>query len=112
MFKLFKEVCDSVLQRSRLILCVGGREFVTDEVPEQAEVSSFFFRRLMIFRPHVLARCCCPQPRIELGTKLSRGLSVTIEARAVRPTELPILEAIIAIIRHCDVSATPHQITF
>jgi hypothetical protein len=55
MFKLFQEVCDSGLQRSRLILSVGGREFVADEVPEQAEVGSFFFRRLKIFCPHVLA---------------------------------------------------------
>ena len=63
MFKLFQEVCE--LQRSSLILSVGGLEFVTDEVPEQAVISSFFFRRLMIFCPHVLARCYCPQSRIE-----------------------------------------------
>ena len=52
MFKLFQEVCE--LQRSRLILPVGGLEFVTDEVPEQAVVSSLFFRCLKIFCPHVL----------------------------------------------------------
>jgi hypothetical protein len=57
MFKLFQEVCE--LQRSRLILSVGGMEFVTDEVPEQAVVSSFFLRRLKIFCPHVLALCYC-----------------------------------------------------
>ena len=62
MFKI-QEVCE--LQRSRLILSVGGLEFVTDEVPEQAEVSSFFFRRLKIFCPHVLAPCCA-QSRIEM----------------------------------------------
>ena len=65
MFRLFQEVCE--LQRSCVILSVGGLEFVTDEIPEQAIVSSFFFRRLMIFRPHVLARCCCPQSRIEIA---------------------------------------------
>jgi hypothetical protein len=57
--KLFQEVCE--LQRSCLILSVGGLEFVTDEVPEQAVVSSFFFRHLKIFCPHVLVLCCCPQ---------------------------------------------------
>jgi hypothetical protein len=56
MFKLFQL---RALQRSCLILCVGGLEFITDEVPEQAVISSFFFRRLMIFCPHVLARCYC-----------------------------------------------------
>ena len=39
MFKLSQEVCG--LQRSHLIPSVGRLEFVTDEVPEQAEVSSF-----------------------------------------------------------------------
>jgi hypothetical protein len=63
MFKLFQEVCD--LQRSRLILPVGGLEFVADEVPEQAVVSSFFFRRLKIFCLHVLTLYYCPQSRIE-----------------------------------------------
>ena len=57
MFKLSPEVCG--LQRSRLILSVGSLEFVTYEVPEQAEVSSFFFRPLNIFCPHVMALCCC-----------------------------------------------------
>ena len=52
MFKLSPEVCG--LQRSHLILSVGRLEFVTDEVPEQAEVSSFFFRCLKIFCLHVL----------------------------------------------------------
>jgi hypothetical protein len=64
MFKLFQEARE--LQRSRLILSVGGLEFITDEVPEQAVVSSFFFRRLKIFCPHVLALCYCPQ-RIEIA---------------------------------------------
>jgi hypothetical protein len=59
MFKLFLEVCE--LQRSRLILFVEGLEFITDKVPEQAVVSSFFFRRLKISCPHVLALCYCPQ---------------------------------------------------
>ena len=63
-FKLFQEVCE--LQRSPSILSVGGLEYVTDEVPEQAVVSSFFFRRLKIFCPHVLALCYCPQ-RIEIA---------------------------------------------
>ena len=70
MFKLFKEVCDLVLQRSRLILCVGGREFVTDEVPEQAEVSSFFFRRLKIFCPHVLAHRWVPATKNRVGHEI------------------------------------------
>jgi hypothetical protein len=52
-----KEVCE--LQRSRLILAIGGLEFVTDEVSEQTIVSSFFFRRLMIFCLHVHAHCYC-----------------------------------------------------
>lgn len=52
--KLFQEVCDSGLQRSRLLLSVGSLEVVSDEVPEQAEVSSFFFRCLKIFFLHVL----------------------------------------------------------
>jgi hypothetical protein len=110
MFKLFQEVCE--LQRSRLVLPVGGLEFVTDEVPEQAVVSSFFFRCLKIFCPHVLIPYYCPQSRIETAQKLSRGLSVAIEAQTVQPTELPISEAVVSIIRHCDVSATPHQLTF
>ena len=54
MFKI-QEVCE--LQMSRLFLAVGGLEFVTDEVSEQAVVSSFFFRSLMIFGPHVHAHC-------------------------------------------------------
>jgi hypothetical protein len=44
--------------------------------------------------------------------KLSRALSVAIEALTVQPTELPILNAVVSIIQDCDVSATPHQITF
>ena len=55
-FKLL-QVCE--LQRSCLILSVEGPKFVTDEVTEQAVISSFLFRRLMIFCPHVPARCYC-----------------------------------------------------
>ena len=53
-FKRFQEVRDSRLERSRLLLSIVGLEFVSDEVPEQAEVSSFFFRCLKIFFLHVL----------------------------------------------------------
>ena len=60
-FKLFQEVCDSGLQRSRLLLSIVGLEFVSDEVPEQAEVSSFFFRCLKIFCLHGLALRHCSQ---------------------------------------------------
>ena len=70
MVKLFQEVCDSRLQRSRLILSVGGMEFVTDEVPEQAEVSSFFFRRLNIFCPHVLAHRWVPATKNRDGQEI------------------------------------------
>jgi hypothetical protein len=70
MVKLFQEVCDSGLQRSRLILSVGGMEFVTDEVPEQAEVSSFFFRRLKIFCPHVLAHRWVPATKNRDGHEI------------------------------------------
>ena len=55
------------LQRSCLILAVRGLELVTDEVPEQSVVSPFFFRRLMIFCPHVVPLSCCPQPKIEMA---------------------------------------------
>jgi len=65
MFKLFQEVCE--LQRARLILPEGHLVFVTDEVPEQAVVSSFFFRRLKIFCSHVLALCCCAQSIVEMA---------------------------------------------
>jgi hypothetical protein len=68
--KLIQEVCDSRLQRSRLILSVGGMEFVTDEVPEQAEVSSFFFRRLNIFCPHVLAHRWVPATKNRDGQEI------------------------------------------
>jgi len=68
--KLIQEVCDSRLQRSRLILSVGGMEFVTDEVPEQAEVSSFFFRRLKIFCPHVLAHRWVPATKNRDGQEI------------------------------------------
>ena len=61
MFKLFQEVCYSGLQRSRLLLSVGSLEVVSDEVPEQAEVRSFFFRCLKIFCLHGLALRYCPQ---------------------------------------------------
>ena len=61
MFKFFQEVCHSGLQRPPLLLSVVGLEFVSDEVPEQAEVSSFFFRCLKIFCLHVLALRYCPQ---------------------------------------------------
>ena len=54
MFKFFQEVCHSGLQRSPLLPSVVGLKFVSDEVPEQAEVSSFFFRCLKIFCLHVL----------------------------------------------------------
>ncbi|HEV8467900.1 MAG TPA: hypothetical protein VGQ63_23190 [Pseudolabrys sp.] len=70
MVKLIQEVCDSRLQRSRLILSVGGMEFVTDEVPEQAEVSSFFFRRLNIFCPHVLAHRWVPATKNRDGQEI------------------------------------------
>jgi hypothetical protein len=69
-FKRFQEVGDSGLQRSRLILSVGGLEFVADEVPEQAEVSSFFFRRLKIFCPHVLAHRWLPATKIRVGREI------------------------------------------
>jgi hypothetical protein len=68
MFKLFQEVCE--LQRSSLILSVGGLEFVTDEVPEQAEVSAFFFRRLKIFCPHVLAHRWLPATKNRDGHEI------------------------------------------
>ena len=68
--KLIQEVCDSRLQRSRLILSVGGMEFVTDEVPKQAEVSSFFFRRLNIFCPHVLAHRWVPATKNRDGQEI------------------------------------------
>ena len=68
--KLIQEVCDLRLQRSRLILSVGGMEFVTDEVPEQAEVSSFFFRRLNIFCPHVLAHRWVPATKNRDGQEI------------------------------------------
>jgi hypothetical protein len=110
MFKLFQEVCE--LQRSCLILSIGGLNFVTDEVPEQAVVSSFFFRRLMIFCPHVARALLSPAIKNRDSAKLSRELSVAIEAQTFRPTELPISKAVVSIIRLCDVSATPHQITF
>ena len=66
MFMLFQEVCESGLQGSRLLLSMEGLEFVSDEVPEQAEVSSFFFRCLKIFCVHVIALRRCPQ-RIEIA---------------------------------------------
>jgi len=55
MFKVFQVARE--LQRLRLILSVGGLEVIADEIPEQAVVSSLFFRRLKIFRLHVLALC-------------------------------------------------------
>jgi len=58
--KLIQEVCDSGLQRSRMILSVGGLAFVSDEVPEQAEVSSFFFRGLKVLCLQVLAHRWLP----------------------------------------------------
>jgi hypothetical protein len=61
MLKIFQEVCDSWLQRSRLLPSIVGLEFVSDEVPEQAEVSPFFLRFLKIFCLHVLALRYCPQ---------------------------------------------------
>jgi hypothetical protein len=67
MFKLFQEVSDLGLQRSGLTFCVASLDFVTDEVPEQTVVSPFFIRRLKVFCPHVVAHCCCPQPRIEMA---------------------------------------------
>jgi len=60
-FKLFQKICESGLQRSRLLLSKVALEFVSDEVPEQTEVSSFFFRCLKIFCLHVLALRYCPQ---------------------------------------------------
>ena len=38
-----------------MILAIEGVVFIADEVPEQAEVSSFFLRRLKILCLHVLA---------------------------------------------------------
>jgi hypothetical protein len=61
MFKRFQKVCESGLQRSRLLLSIVGLEFVSDEVPEQAEVSSFFFRCLKISCLLVRALRYCPQ---------------------------------------------------
>jgi hypothetical protein len=66
MLEIFQEVCDSWLQRSRLLLSIVGLEFVSDEVPEQAEVRPFFSRFLKIFCLHVLALRYCPQ-RIEIA---------------------------------------------
>src|SRR5262249_40083641 len=43
--------------------------------------------------------------------KLSRGLSVAIGARALQPTELPISEAVVSIIRPCDLFATLQRVT-
>jgi len=68
------------LQRSPLILSIGGVVFTANEVSEQAEVSSFFFR-LKIRCLDELAHRWLPV-RIEM-TKLSRRLSATIDARAV-----------------------------
>ena len=68
MLKLFQEICDSGLQRSRLLLSIV--EFVSDEVPEQAEVSSFFFRRLNIFCPHVLAHRWVPATKNRDGQEI------------------------------------------
>jgi len=70
MFRLFQEVCDSGLQRSRLILSVRGLEFVSDEVAEQAEVSSFFFRRLKIFCLHVIAHRWLPATKNRDGREI------------------------------------------
>jgi hypothetical protein len=109
MFKLLQEVCE--LQGPGLILSVRSLEFVTDEVPEQAVVSSFFFRRLKILLSTMFSLFTIARNQERDSAKLSRGLSVAIEARTVQPTELPISEAVVSIIRHCDVSATPHQIT-
>jgi hypothetical protein len=68
MFKLFQEVCDSGLQRSSL--SVGGMAFVSDEVPEQAEVSSFFFRRLKVLCLHVLAHGWLPATENRYGREI------------------------------------------
>ena len=74
MFKLFQEVCDLGSQRSRLILSVGGLEFVSDEVPEQTEVRSFFFRRLKILCLHELAHRWLPAiKKFQMGAKLSHA---------------------------------------
>jgi oligoribonuclease (3'-5' exoribonuclease) len=43
-----------------MILSVGGLAFVSDEVPEQAEVSSFFFRGLKVLCLQVLAHRWLP----------------------------------------------------
>jgi hypothetical protein len=59
-----------------------------------------------------LAPFLLPPIKNREGAKLSRGLCVAIEARTAQPTELPILEAVVSIIRRCDLFATPHQITF
>ena len=68
MFKLSQEVCG--LQRSRLILSAGILEFVTDEVPEQAEVSSFFFRRLKVLCLHVFAHRWLPATENRYGREI------------------------------------------
>jgi oligoribonuclease (3'-5' exoribonuclease) len=60
MFKFFQEVCHSGLQRSPLLPSVVGLKFVSDEVPEQAEVSSFFFRGLKVLCLQVLAHRWLP----------------------------------------------------
>ena len=61
-----------LVQSSRLILSVGGPEFTTDEVPEQLVVSSFFFRLLKIFCPHVVAFLLLPARWREIITRIER----------------------------------------
>ena len=107
MFKLFQEVCE-LLKVALDSLC-RRPEFVTDEVPEQAVVSSFFFRSLKVFCSHCSRLFYCPRKNRD-GENYH--VDVAIEARTVQPTELPISKAVVSIIRRCDLFATPHQITF
>jgi len=74
MFKLFQEVRE--LRGSRSILSARGLKFVTDEIPEQAVVSSFFFRPLNFFCSHVIALCCRPQIETARNYHAGRALQL------------------------------------
>src|SRR5262245_61521148 len=82
MFELFQEVCE--LQGSRSIFSAGSLKFVADEIPEQAVVSSFFFRPLNFFCPHVIALCWCPQ--IEMARNYHSGRALQLSGA---PFNLP-----------------------